>query len=707
MTTRLVHLSDLHLRNEKSWATLKAVGLMVPRYKPKALIVSGDFLDHPDPPVLARVRDTLLNICEKCGDNCQLIVVPGNHDYKEFGLFRRKAANEEFKMIFGDWQKPRLLQIEGGRDLAIFTFDSNTNNPMVNFARGCVGNKEMNRFDEAHAQFLQQAGFEDAYKIAVLHHHPLPIADTEESGHFQTDAYLGLEDAGLFLRKMAKREVDLILHGHKHAPFLARVQVDIDQQTNRELVILAAGSGCRRPGACSFNIIEFNGATVNAVVLESSAGTDFHARAPTPLLSYDRFRDRVYELYVRDENVDRTVQLEAHHYSILEYGDCDRSVERQNVRVKSGREVTTWTVEKKCDHGIYAGFAVKATSSGHSNPTFEEAADSGDGKLTGLIRFAVPLRSEDAAPISFEESYRLFNAFALTKEQRQRMADHEHDEEIIVKIRYPIATLLICLRFPESVETLPSIQTVVHATDPPETQNLTERNWCQQNLHVSKLTQTAILTVAKPLENHCYGLRWQLPSEIPRGRSENVKTAAEAAHVRKQFLRPQTRDDLQPMFDETLAELREACGVGPTEHIELGMMVFDEARNRLRFVAGCIDPRLWDYEMIEGQGIGARAHKLDDALVYVKATVPDVMDYSSKPPPGMDPAEILIAVPVRYPVSGHPRYLVGVVTLSSDFAPSPLLAFYDDNESLQALTAFFSEFFNDRLLPALGLEGLG
>ncbi len=702
MTTTLVHLSDLHLETAESWKVLEALGTAIPGLQAQALIVSGDFLDHPNPLQLGKVRDALLKLCTVWG-GCPLVVTPGNHDYKQFGLFRTKAANAEFQMVFGEWQKPQLLTGANGRKLAIFTFDSNTSDPRVNFARGRVGSDELNRFGKAHEEFEREPGFADAYKIAVLHHHPLPIADTEGGGHFQTDAYLGLEDAGLFLRKMAQRGIDLVLHGHKHASFLARVQIDLDERTSREVVVLAAGSACRRPGPCSFNVIEFNGATVHATVWESQAGTSFFASPPVPLLSYERFRERAYELYLREDAVDRSVELEAHHCLMLEYGDCDRSVERQNVRIKAGRPaVESWGVRKECEHGIYAGFAVKAISSGDAHPEFVEAGDSGDGKLLGSIRFAVPLQYEDRTPFSFEETYRIFNAFALTREQRQRMVGRAGDERMTVRVKQPIGTLLLCLQFPPGIP-LPAIQAVVHPFGKPETPNLTERNWCQQHLHISRLTRTAILTVPKPLADHCYGLRWQLPSELPPDPSQ-VGIAGKADHWRRQLLRQQTRKELQPVFDDALGSLRTACKIRSDEHIELGLMVFDDARNRLRFVAGCIDPRFWEYEMVEGQGIVARSHKLGDALVYVRGAVQPRMDYSSNPPAGLCRPEILACVPLRCPIIGRPSCLVGVVALSSDSPASPLLSLYESAASMNAMTSYFTELFIDKLLPALGLE---
>jgi 3',5'-cyclic AMP phosphodiesterase CpdA len=199
--------------------------------RPSAIIASGDFLDHPDPPVVvAALRKTLAKIPgqrkqpkslayvweqldqlrRECGETCRLLVVPGNHDCRMFGLISRKNQTAKFNKVFKDWGNS-LLFLQDVRPVAIFCLDSNTNDARINAARGRVGKEEYNRFarEFEKLQRLNSEVFDNAFKIVVLHHHPLPIANAEEEGFFATDAFLGLDDAGVFMREMANRGIDL------------------------------------------------------------------------------------------------------------------------------------------------------------------------------------------------------------------------------------------------------------------------------------------------------------------------------------------------------------------------------------------------------------------------------------------------------------------------------------------------------------------
>src|SRR5207248_4883801 len=108
-------------------------------------------------------------------------------------------------------------------------------------------------FEKLHR--TNPAVFDRAFKIVVLHHHPLPIADAEEAGFFATDGFLGLDDAGIFMREMAARRIDLVLHGHKHYTFNAGISIAAGPLL-RDLTILAAGSACKSGRhENSFNVI--------------------------------------------------------------------------------------------------------------------------------------------------------------------------------------------------------------------------------------------------------------------------------------------------------------------------------------------------------------------------------------------------------------------------------------------------------------------
>src|SRR5262249_18192672 len=72
------------------------------------------------------------------------------------------------------------------------------------------------------------------YRIAVVHHHPLPIPYDNP-----LEETMILRNAGAFLTEVAKLGVRLILHGHKHNAHFGRITMNADQSEPHEVGVLA------------------------------------------------------------------------------------------------------------------------------------------------------------------------------------------------------------------------------------------------------------------------------------------------------------------------------------------------------------------------------------------------------------------------------------------------------------------------------------
>ena len=89
-----------------------------------------------------------------------------------------------------------------------------------------------------------------AFKVAVLHHHPLPIALTDEPLAYRNkersrEQFFILRDGGELLHTLQSQNFDMVLHGHKHRPQLARVELYPTDSTTNQLFVLAGGSCAR------------------------------------------------------------------------------------------------------------------------------------------------------------------------------------------------------------------------------------------------------------------------------------------------------------------------------------------------------------------------------------------------------------------------------------------------------------------------------
>jgi predicted phosphodiesterase len=725
MTTTIAHISDLHLSSDDAWNNFQALtsDILELNPKPSLIIASGDFLDHPDsgvfhlmrrvsskalglkvPKTFTDIQTGLIELCRQCGD-CQLVVVPGNHDYRQFGLTSWSNQSAGFEKVFTGWREPLML-LQHTRPVAIFTLDSNTNDARVNAARGYVGKEEYLRLRNEFKKLKEASSpevFDQAFKIVVLHHHPLPIADSEEAGYWTTDRFLGLDDAGIFMREMAILGVDLVLHGHKHHPFNARVEVRAGPAVH-DLTILAAGSACISGSENSFNVITLEPHAVSAQLRVRKTGVAFIENTSFPILNYEKFRDWAFQAFVDDPATIHVSERLVLTYSVLEYGDADVSNERRGLRCASPSKVGFFPVRLECPHGTFADYRLVTDPNDMIDVGFEADEKTKDGLVSGRIVFDPPIDSK-TEEVDYEESYRLYNAFALTPGQRFRMNGEDTPEWVGVRFKNPVRKLVINVHF-AGIDLPSSIRPAVYGADrDPE---LEELRWCKPNLHISKLAKTATLTVSKPRSGLSYCIEWDLPPD-PRSQL-SAERQGQCAEIRSRLLELDTKslalNSLSPVFGEKHKRLAKEFHT-PLEKLHLGLMVYDPTANHLRYVAGVMEAPYWNYSLLEGQGVAGRAHKVKFAQIYPRGVQPR-MAFAAAPPAGQKQSEILICVPLLFPVfkteNNFADEVIGVMTLSSTYQATELLKI-DGNRNLQeAITLEFQIFLLTDILPALGLQ---
>jgi Icc protein len=166
------------------------------------------------------------------------IVIPGNHDAKNVGYLH-------FVDSFGPGDVPgkgdRVLRLSGRLDpsdtepraITVVAMDSTK----PDLAEGEIGRE---RYSWIRQQFAQPADF----KIFALHHHLVPVPGT---GRERNTVW----DSGDVLALLGDADVNLVLSGHKHVPFVWLVN---------ELLVVNSGTvsshrlrGYVRP---SYNVIQ-------------------------------------------------------------------------------------------------------------------------------------------------------------------------------------------------------------------------------------------------------------------------------------------------------------------------------------------------------------------------------------------------------------------------------------------------------------------
>lgn len=185
--TLLVQISDIHIGSLYVQSVFDKIVDEVNSIRPDAIIVTGDLTDEGILPQFERARKELQRF-----DCKHLVVVPGNHDYRHTGYLL-------FKKFFPN------TQIYDMDDVAIITLGT----ARPDRDEGEVGYRQLSWMRKTVEKFKLQK----RKLIVAMHHHLIGIPDTG------TDKIIIL-DAGDALRVCLESQVDLVLCGHKHRPWV-------------------------------------------------------------------------------------------------------------------------------------------------------------------------------------------------------------------------------------------------------------------------------------------------------------------------------------------------------------------------------------------------------------------------------------------------------------------------------------------------------
>jgi 3',5'-cyclic-AMP phosphodiesterase len=183
----LVQISDIHIGSLYNSSVFDKIVQEVNSMKPDAIIVTGDLTDEGILPQFELARKELARF------DCQdLIIMPGNHDYRHTGYLL-------YKKFFP------ATQINDMDEVVVITLST----ARPDRDEGEVGYRQLSWMQKTIREFEAQ----HKKIIVAMHHHLIAIPDTG------TDKILIL-DAGDTLRVCLESHVDLVLCGHKHRPWI-------------------------------------------------------------------------------------------------------------------------------------------------------------------------------------------------------------------------------------------------------------------------------------------------------------------------------------------------------------------------------------------------------------------------------------------------------------------------------------------------------
>jgi len=182
----IIQLSDLHVGTQFQPDVFETVVKAVNELNPDAIIITGDLTNEGLIKEYERCKKLVSKFTAK-----KIIALSGNHDYRNTGYLH-------FKKYF-----PFRTINELSDEVVVVT----------------VGTSRPDR-DEGEIGYRQNLWLErtmkkykDKVKILAMHHHLVGIPDTGSEG-------LTVIDAGDVLRTILDTDVDLVICGHKHRPWV-------------------------------------------------------------------------------------------------------------------------------------------------------------------------------------------------------------------------------------------------------------------------------------------------------------------------------------------------------------------------------------------------------------------------------------------------------------------------------------------------------
>ncbi len=186
----VAHISDFHIGSYHFIANLmNRTILELNELSPDMVVVTGDLTNEGFRQEYLTAKSYLDGLeCER------ILVIPGNHDSRNVGYLH---FQELFGSLFQD------MEYEG-----LFVMGIDSTEPDLD--SGQIGREKYSRIvNNFHSM--------ESFKIFALHHHLLPVPGTGRERNI-------VSDAGDVLELLVYSGVDLVLTGHKHVPYVWKLE---------------------------------------------------------------------------------------------------------------------------------------------------------------------------------------------------------------------------------------------------------------------------------------------------------------------------------------------------------------------------------------------------------------------------------------------------------------------------------------------------
>jgi predicted phosphodiesterase len=654
------------------------------------------------------------------------------------------------------------------RQTLIACFNSNSSLGRFSFATGDIGGGQITRLGMSAPtakcpSCSESKKFEDVnstmLRVAVLHHHALPIAVPTESlagqgSEARLEPFLVLRNAGDFVRELQRQKFDLVLHGHKHRPQFAWVQLRADDPTSYPLLVLAGGSTAKKDELASYNTLRL-------------IGTDQNGRLKVETYEQGRLMDggRYREPMPIFKNRTFVRAMDRSGLKVEEYRadvKIDGVGHLQNTKVTTNLSVVR-------DSVTLEGLKISVAIPSHDtllDPQVEELFRdvaklfwrTDEKTKTGYYWLQLNEQLHyGSEPATFATRDAAANSIAMTRweiDERRRKSNTDrradsstvlHEEEVGIPssyyeevgsyICYAIEKFVLNLYLPAELDGLtPEVRCQRHPNYPvypltympgtrleflPDSFPLDEEVTAEESkrLRYDATNRCWTLEVDRPIAGYVYSVRWGVPNPI----AERV-TVRETRSYQKRLLELAAGSvpgavvgECQTIFGEMSRELmkRFRSNVNPQEQLSVFLMIYDEDQLCLRPVFQQVSKgtlRKGSYDVPLGGGVAGAAFLQRRILAW-----DDDPNSQSliRPVPAVAVApKHVLALPIYYQgkdpsgelrLETRPGAIIGVVTLGSDGIASGIIECAGEDETAREISQEAQEWAQSKITKILNV----
>ncbi|MGJ5175985.1 metallophosphoesterase family protein [Bradyrhizobium oligotrophicum] len=453
-----------------------------------------------------------------------------------------------------------MVRVARSAPILLALFDSNGPGGDLGFATGTVDNDVLLTLPAK----LQQAKENYVARVAIVHHHVLPIAFAPNGNKKTGEPMMVFRNAGALLRILANHQFDLVLHGHWHKAQFARIDFGDDSSDGYPMAVVSAGSAAMAtPDNTNHNSINLiRVAPTGQIEVKSvfygagqsprpdgTAGADYRVYkeplAAAKRRAHVRARERhPIECEEREQSCEITengdLWLTHRIKGLRVQGDIGRYEKRPLIMYLPTYGHFVHDTLMPAPETAKAGFAIVPA------PDYPRSARNDQQRDYYWLKFPGGGISKGDKPLAYEFSHGCANCMMMTQweavERLERGTRKQHppgfdDEWVATRVTFPARTLILKVRFPKS---LADVQPYVECRRPPRYPNYDIDEWgdakldgddgavdAPSGLEIDSGTlqeeapalsydarsQTWKLVIDHPLVGYQYSLRWQVPGE--------------------------------------------------------------------------------------------------------------------------------------------------------------------------------------------------